>query len=151
MLQLQDDVSRNFKHLAMAQVRQAVCRQYGEVGSVGAVAIVDDKTYRDKDGMRMADERFQACIAAYYIQIRRVKAQHLPDVQDLGKLEFTLEELALVDLEVGILEEGDLCVNGWLTAPRLCNHDRCSAPCVEMSCTPCATRWTSSQGSHCWR
>jgi hypothetical protein len=64
--------------------------------------MVDNRSYRDQDGKHMADERFQLCLRAWYHSIRRVEGRVLGEFQDMSKLEFTREELALVDLEVRV-------------------------------------------------
>lgn len=81
------------------KVRQRASVVYdAAVGTAGGKEIVDDKSYRDKGGKRMADERFQKCMMTWYFSIRRVDTKHLVD--DLTKLEFSLAELAYVDMEV---------------------------------------------------
>lgn len=104
LMQMRYDVRGNYLHASSAAVRMATASSYGEsaAGSVGKRAIVNDSTYRDKDGKRMGDERFQSCAMAWYVSIRRVDARMLDDFQDISKLEFTRAELALVDMEVRI-------------------------------------------------
>lgn len=88
---------------ALAVVRKLATTLYGasENGSIGKVQIVDDLSYRDKDGLRMGDERFQQCLLEWYCNIRRVSASlRTSDFQDITKLEFTRAEVALVDMEV---------------------------------------------------
>ena len=81
-------------------VRERAAAVYGQaVGTAGGQAIVGDKSYRDKGGDRMADERFQKCMTTWYFSIRRVPTKYL--VNDLSKLEFSLAELAYIDMEVG--------------------------------------------------
>lgn len=88
---------------ALAAVRKLATTLYGasENGSQGKLQIIEDLTYRDKDGYRMADDRFQQCLLEWYCTIRRVpSALRMSDLNDITKLEFTRAELALLDLEV---------------------------------------------------
>ena len=61
--------------------------------------MVTDKSYRDKVGARMADERVQKCLMTWYFSVRRTPTKHVID--DLLRLEFSVAELAYVDMEVG--------------------------------------------------
>lgn len=103
-MQMRYDLRGNYLHAAAGAVRIAVSSSYGESdpGSLGKQEIVNDATYRDKDGKRMHDERFQSCLLAWYMSIRRVETRIAKDFQDISKLEFSQEELALVDMEVCI-------------------------------------------------
>lgn len=99
---MRSDVRGNYLHAASAAIRLAVVTAYGDSaqGSYGKQQIVQDLTYRDEDGKRMGDERFQSCARAWYVSIRRVDSRLLHEFQDISKMEFTRAELALVDMEV---------------------------------------------------
>lgn len=85
--------------MAGRKVRERAALVYGlAVGSAGGAAIVGDTSYRDKVGERMADERFQKCMMTWYFCIRRLRTKHIID--DLAMLEFSLAELAYIDMEV---------------------------------------------------
>ncbi|GLC48738.1 hypothetical protein PLESTB_000131500 [Pleodorina starrii] len=97
------DLRSNYLHAAAAAVRQAAALAYRDSdpwGSLGKQQMVADCTYRDKDGKHMADERFQGCMRAWYHSIRRVERRMMAEFRDVARLEFTREELALVDMEV---------------------------------------------------
>lgn len=89
-------------HVAARKVRECAMREYSAaVGAAGGEEILQDRSYRDKAGVRMADERFQKCLMMWYFTIRRLDTKYV--VNDLSKLEFCQAELAFVDLEVGVL------------------------------------------------
>lgn len=102
--QMRSDVRGNYLHAALAAVRMATVSAYGDsaLGTAEKQQMVMDCTYRDKDGERMGDVRFQSCARAWYVSIRRVDVHMLDDFKDICKLEFTREELALVDMEVRV-------------------------------------------------
>lgn len=107
---MRNDYRKNFLAEALGAVRKVASTLYGdsENGSEGKVEIVRDKTYRDKAGIRMADERFKMCLLEWYCSIRRVGMMLKNSFLDISKLEFTRAELALVDLEVQRLLQGDV-------------------------------------------
>lgn len=100
---MRNDYRKNFMADALAAVRKLATTLYGESenGSPGKLQIVQDLTYRDRNGVRMGDDRFQKCLLEWYCNIRRVPSSlRTSDFQDISKLEFTRAEVALLDLEV---------------------------------------------------
>lgn len=102
---MRKDYRKNFMAEALAAVRKLASTIYGlsDNGSQAKLEIVKDLTYRDKDGIRMGDDRFQSCLLEWYCAIRRVGSSLKADFTDITKLEFTRSELALLDLEVSML------------------------------------------------
>lgn len=98
--QEREDARRNILQVAGRKVRERASMVYSAAGgSTIWKEIVSDESYRDRGGERMADERFQQCMMTWYFSIRRLPTKHLVD--DLSKLEFSVTELAYVDMEVG--------------------------------------------------
>lgn len=98
-LQEREDARRNILQASGRKVRERASLAYSlEAGSAGGKEMVADKSYRDNGVMRMADVRFQKCLMTWYFSVRRTPTKHI--TEDLSKLEFSVAELAYVDMEV---------------------------------------------------
>ncbi|GLC47440.1 hypothetical protein PLESTB_001734100 [Pleodorina starrii] len=105
----------NFKGKAEAAVRMAAIVAYGlspstsgsghEPGGEVAKALLDDNSYRDKPGKRLAAPEFQQCAHAWYVAARRIRKGWKVDLE---LAEFTLEETACIDLQVRRTLNGDV-------------------------------------------
>ncbi|GLC52226.1 hypothetical protein PLESTB_000597500 [Pleodorina starrii] len=105
----------NFKGKAEAAVRTAAIVAYGlapstsgsghEPGGEVAKALLDDNSYRDKPDKRLAAPEFQQCAHAWYVAARRIRKGWKVDLE---LAEFTLEEMACIDLQVRRTLNGDV-------------------------------------------
>ncbi|GLC53453.1 hypothetical protein PLESTB_000751600 [Pleodorina starrii] len=105
----------NFKGKAEAAVRTAAIAAYGlapstsgsghEPGGEVAKALLDDNSYRDKPDKRLAAPEFQQCAHAWYVAARRIRKGWKVDLE---LAEFTLEEMACIDLQVRRTLNGDV-------------------------------------------
>jgi hypothetical protein len=59
--------------------------------------MLEDSSYRDKPGKRLGAPEFQQCTHAWYITARRIRKGWKVSLE---LAEFTLEELACIDLQV---------------------------------------------------
>lgn len=97
--QEREDARRNILQASGRKVRERASLAYSlEGGSAGGKEMVADKSYRDQGMTRMADVRFQKCLMTWYFSVRRTPTKNI--TEDLSKLEFSVAELAYVDMEV---------------------------------------------------
>ncbi len=80
----------------------------GGTSPAAAKEMVDDHTYRDRGDTKMGNRAFCAALKVYYKGIRRIGKKCKEELA-LEDMEFSLEEIALVDLQVGTPHNGRLC------------------------------------------